>query len=106
MTEGVVANPVKPKFEVVKKHRRIVTERRVTVLLGGPLIKMWGRKNAHYLEIKPPSSTPNTPPAEVKIVKFPKDDRHANPTQCSDFLDDFLRSTDSKDTHIKVVTGD
>ena len=42
---GFPSNPLKPRFEVIRKSKRVVTEERITVLLGGPLVKKWGHKN-------------------------------------------------------------
>ena len=99
-------NPLKPRFANIHKHRREITEKRITVLLGGPLVKMWGEHNDHFLKIKPPSRTPNTPPAEVKVLKFPEANHHPTPIQCSDYLDALLWSKDAKDALVQVVAGD
>merc|ERR1711867_14956 len=99
-------NPLKPKFAVIQKHRREITEKRITVLLGGPLVKMWGEENDHYLKIRLPGRTYNAPPAKVKVLRFPEANHHPTPIQCSDYLDSLLWSQDAKDALIHVITRD
>ena len=99
-------NPLKPRFQFIKKHKREITEKRITVLLGGPLVKLWGQKNDHYLKIRPPGENPNSPPAEVKILMFPETPNHPTPISCSDYLEKLMWSSEAKEALVHVVMGD